>query len=56
MPPRWTTAQGPDGPRFSCGLTSVPAASGSWVLRTRTAMPRSTAGWIITGWSTFVPK
>ncbi len=56
MPFRYPTARGPEGPRCSVALTRVPGAPGCWVLQTRIGMPFSTAGWIIAGCSTLVPK
>ncbi len=45
----------PAGASERVGRITVPAAFGSKVLRMRTGMPPSSAGWIVAGWITFAP-
>ena len=56
MPLRQATAQGPEGPRSAVAVMTVPGMVGSRVSAMRTGMPLSTAGRIIAGCRTLVPK
>src|SRR2546427_7254298 len=56
IPDLWAIDLTVPGHTSAAPLTRVPASSGARELQMRTGIPRSFAGWIVLGCSTFAPK
>src|SRR2546429_7672359 len=56
IPDLWAIDLTVPGHTSAAPLTRVPGSSGARELQMRTGIPRSFAGWIVLGCSTFAPK